>query len=72
MCWQICTQEHKDLVCDDVLANMHSEHVSKHHVTHQAKDNKHRNFLFQDVCVMCGVRGGGTGGVVGDKGGVEG
>jgi len=30
-----------------VLANMHCEHVSKHHVTHEARDNKHRNFFFQ-------------------------
>jgi len=28
-----------------VLADMHSEHVSKH----QARDNRHRNFLFQEV-----------------------
>jgi len=25
------------------------EHVSKHHVTHQVRDNKHRDFLFQEV-----------------------
>jgi len=31
-----------------VLANMHAEHVSKHHVTYQARDNKHRNFLFHE------------------------
>jgi len=37
-----------------VLAYMHCEHVSKHHVTHSARDNKHRNFL---VCVWGGGRG---------------
>jgi len=30
---------------ESVLANMHSEHVSKHHVTYPAGDIKHRNFL---------------------------
>jgi len=37
-----------------VVANMHSEHVRKHHVTHQARDNKHRDFHFQKFPRACG------------------
>jgi len=45
-----------------MLAYMHCKKVSKHHVTHPARDNKHRNFLFQECVGAPGVKGGGEGG----------
>jgi len=43
------SQQSTALPSDLVLAYMHCEHVSKHHVTHPARDNTGTPFLFQEV-----------------------